>query len=385
MNKIIKHIFLLFSVFILFSIGWIASVHFRDSSSNHILRDASQKVDPKSKSMLWYDGKRICGTPYEMHLRDGSHSTSSKESKDTSIEDAIFFKKNQLHLRGLAEVSRPVELHGRVLDQDDRGIPDVRVILNTCPVVRLQDGNLCNPELTFEVYTDALGNFSVSGFNSVDIAIEDLKKDGYETSIKAKNQHRITQLGAWGTQQYPIIFRMWHSRGAEPLLVGQSAFQVLSSDGQPLTIDRITGYVKRINDPIKIYLMRDDATVERGDDGAYVYNWSFTVEVPEGGVLLTDAEQAFYAPADGYQPTASYSVSKNSALWSSQKKLTVYLVSGSPPKYSRLEFEINSNNGFAPGGLGKEGVVSWEIFTNPSGSRNLEYDPEKQINPDNKK
>lgn len=383
MNKIIKFIFLLVSVLILLFIYRNLSGHFRDSSYKPFLLDVGQNVNSENKNILWYDGKRICGTSYEMRPRDESPRDSLKDN--ASIESIIATKKNQLHLKGLAEVSGLVELHGRVLDQDDHGIPDVCVMLSTSPVVRLQDGNLSNPELIFEVYTNAQGDFSVSGFRSVDIAVADLKKEGYKPSLGSKGQYHITQLGAWGSEQSPIIFRMWRSHGAEPLIVGQSAFQVLSSEGTALTIDKITGYVKTIKNPISIYLMRDDSTLEKGGEGAYVYDWSFKVEVPEGGVVLTDAEQAFYAPADGYQPTASYSVIKNSADWSSQKKLTVYLTSGSPPKYSRLEFEINSNNGFALGGLVKEGVINWQVFTNPSGSRNLEYDPAKRIKPDNNK
>lgn len=373
MNKKIFYIFISIFLFLLFYLD--LPDYLLDSSSKSRSINSNQKV----KNILWYDGKKICGTPYEMHPPDESHPSPVGGAAGNPITAAIFFRKNQVHLKGLAEISKAVELHGRVLDQDGRGIPDVRVILNTCPVVRLQDGNLCNPELIFEVNTDARGNFSISGFNSIDIVVADLKKEGYKASIKAKNQYHGTHLGAWGTEQSPVIFRMWRSQGAEPLIVGQSAFQVLSSNGAALTIDKITGYVKRIENPINIYLIRNDSTLEEGVSGTYVYDWSFKVEVPEGGVVLTDAEQAFYAPSDGYESAASYSLSKNSAGWSRQKKLTAYLVSGYPPKYSRLEFEIDSNNGFASGGLAKEGVVRWQIFTNPSGSRNLEYDPAKQI------
>jgi len=108
---------------------------------------------------------------------------------------------------------------------------------------------------------------------------------------------------------------------------------------------------------------------EKPDD--QIYDWSFRVTVPGGGLLLSTNEFDFLAPERGYEPSGL--VEMKSSLgddWQSRMKRE-YFVKLPDGNYAHVILDLMSHNG----------SLKVQAFINPSGSRNLEFDPQIAINP----
>ncbi len=80
----------------------------------------------------------------------------------------------------------------------------------------------------------------------------------------------------------------------------------------------------------------------------------------------------YRAPETGYQLRYEVNVSANDPQWSGQAKRQFYLKSREGKVYARLEVEILSN-------YQDKAVFNVEYYANPTGSRNLEYDPLQNV------
>lgn len=316
-------------------------------------------------------------TPYQMTR------TSSEDKPPEPMTPALigFIREHQKYLREKMENRNlPVIVHGRVLDQDDKGISDVSVGLDTSRLFFRRDGLIDGAHFSFSVQTDADGRFFVEGFNALEISVFSLFKEGYVSTRKLRGIH-VVEDGSWGSYENPVIFHMWKSRGAEPLIVVKKSMPVDITNGESFSVDLLTGSSSKINNPVTVIINRDDATAipMSPDTSMMKYDWSFTVEIPDGGVILTEKELAFFAPEKGYARAASISMNKDDPRWSRNMKVNAYIVTGNPPRYSRATFEGTIGEMFKYRPPNPQSDLRWEFYTNPSGSRNLEYDPEKQI------
>ena len=89
--------------------------------------------------------------------------------------------------------------------------------------------------------------------------------------------------------------------------------------------------------------------------------------MPNGGILQSSNELDFEAPLDGYQPEDEIDMPANrEADWgdSAKRRCFLKLAAGN---YARISFEMIA---------GGDHFFEVESFLNPSGSRNLEYDPQ---------
>ena len=107
--------------------------------------------------------------------------------------------------------------------------------------------------------------------------------------------------------------------------------------------------------------------------GARAFNWKCRLSMLGGGLIETDDEFNFTAPEKGYGPSLMIDMPASDADWQNEirRKLFIQLPDGS---FGRLEIYLLARNGVYSDSIG---------FINPSGSRNLEYDPNKVISPDN--
>ena len=91
-------------------------------------------------------------------------------------------------------------------------------------------------------------------------------------------------------------------------------------------------------------------------------NWSFRMEIPDGGFVETKDEFMFEAPVSDYQPVVDFQFQKGDANWKEAISKKYYIKFGSPPHYGRLEVQTGISYGGA--------ILTYAI--NPDGSRNLE-------------
>ena len=98
------------------------------------------------------------------------------------------------------------------------------------------------------------------------------------------------------------------------------------------------------------------------------YDWSFRLTVPGGGLHLRKGRFDFVAPEGGYQEEVSFNGFAKDPDWKPLVDLTEeFFVRFADATYGRIEVRA------APGGF------YYESYYNPTGSRNLEYDPAKRI------
>lgn len=90
--------------------------------------------------------------------------------------------------------------------------------------------------------------------------------------------------------------------------------------------------------------------------------WSFRLNIPDGGFVENSDEFQFEAPESGYKATVEYHFTKGETNWTTQVNKQFYIAFGQPRKYGWLRIESN---------LGQETVILTYAI-NPSGSRNLE-------------
>lgn len=94
--------------------------------------------------------------------------------------------------------------------------------------------------------------------------------------------------------------------------------------------------------------------------------WSFRMEIPDGGFVEQNDESPLEAPEDGYQSAIDFKFQKNDPNWAKDLDKNYYIKFGNPARYGRLRLKTSISMGGA--------ILTHAI--NPTGSRNLEYDPD---------
>jgi hypothetical protein len=110
------------------------------------------------------------------------------------------------------------------------------------------------------------------------------------------------------------------------------------------------------------------------------YDWKLHLSVPAGGLIAYENQFQFEAPRDGYALEFMFEMpakGRDGRRWTSSWKRSFFvrLVNG---HYARFNLEMYCG-GPDPGRTGGDNFAVIESYYNPSGSRNLEYDPAKKI------
>ena len=277
-------------------------------------------------------------------------------------------------LRDLAQQSnRPIRFYGKVIDQDEKPIPDVRVKLAIRTAKEPITG-LVSDVFDYQIMTtDAQGQFTITDAKGALLEVKSLEKPGYEASIKKINQAywywRDPSQVFKPDPEAPEVFRMWKRAGAEKLL--RKGISVpLRYDGTPSTLDLTNGRAGSSGD-LRVTLVRDPQQITYGQRN---YEWTLTIESLGGGLIETNDEQMYRAPTEGYQPKLIVHMPANASDWADEKQLNLYVKLHGGQQYARAELK-------ALVGSDRESTPFYiTSYINPSGSRNLEYDPTQDIN-----
>ena len=100
------------------------------------------------------------------------------------------------------------------------------------------------------------------------------------------------------------------------------------------------------------------------------FDWSLTLEAADGGLVESNEEFMFLAPANGYQSTIEISQQADDPNWVSEQKRKFYITSRRGSVYGRLEMTIIPN-------YNQNAAIDLLYFINTNASRNLEYDPQQ--------
>ena len=253
----------------------------------------------------------------------------------------------------------PINFYGRVVDENEQPVSGASVVA--------QWSDLSKKGATNETcLTDGQGFFSITGKTGRGITIR-VSKDGYYTP---KRQQISFDYAAFWEADYhvpdpnnPVLFHIRKKNQGEALRNGEVR-PTMPADGTPVRFDLLNGGKPSPDGQLEIAAITNTEKYP-----PRIFNWRATILVPGGGLIEHNAEFPFEAPEDGYQPSVGFDMPTNAPDWKPLIEKSYFIEFGSPPRYGRIQVQIN-------GGSQKASVRYW---VNPSGSRNLEANSNEQV------
>lgn len=252
--------------------------------------------------------------------------------------------------------SRPLDLYGKVVDQDGQPVAGAQVKGG----ILLAVSQISSESKEVVTETDAAGKFQFVGLHGMDFGVI-VQKTGYEL-----------RSGTGWTKDYqpdpenPMIFTMWKLQGAEPMAHVKFDSRV-PYDGTSATFDLLTGKKSDTGD-LKITLLRNPVQLKPGQDH---YEWNVKIEILGGGIIQSHDPYPYEAPETGYQPEFDFAQTKDGQNWTRELQGVFYVHTATD--YGRVRIDLFTDAQRPDTGL------TVEAYVNPSGSRNLEWDSKNQI------
>lgn len=250
------------------------------------------------------------------------------------------------------------EFYGRVVEQHGQPIADVTV---TATPTRDGSSGSANAQ------TDGNGFFQFVGLRGRSVSIA-LRKSGYE--IRGHGVGLRNANGPETSETNRALFTMWKLKGAEPMIHHQNVYQ-FKPDNRAYTIDLLSNKTAEgTNGPGDLLVrLQRPSQVQRNDK----YEWTFGMTAIGGGVIqVTNDDYLNEAPPTGYQSDFTLDVPPSNPNWRAYVEETFYLKSREGRAYGHIHLKIYPES---PGGSS----IDIESYINPSATRNLEFDPTREI------
>jgi hypothetical protein len=331
---------------------------------------------PESNQTAKNNAARSDASPSKEHASSPTVLAPVNKEISEELENKIISK--ELYEDG-TKSNVPIQFYGMVVDQDGNGIPGVKVkaevsAFNETFIKTRKDSDY-RKKTSLEMTTDNRGFFTIQNIDGNYLVIKDLEKLGYQADT--------SNLGAfvyWDrndpsrihipSSQKPVVFHIWRENGSEQLIYAKKFYGIIP-DGRAFTIDLIKQ--KKMDSAtsegdLRVKIMRPPQV-----DPQIKYDWSCVIEVIGGGILEAADQFLYRAPESGYQPNYQLIVNASDPQWSDKVTKTFYVKSREGKVYSSMTFEIFIN-------YDDKSALSLNYLSNPAGSRNLEYDPQKKIN-----
>jgi hypothetical protein len=263
----------------------------------------------------------------------------------------------------------PIEFYGKVVDQTGAPIGGVLV---TAGAWQMQSFSSNKPE-EHQTKTDAGGLFSFHGMKGGNIGIR-LEKAGYEFKSDGKLFAYSPLAAIPGTApkasdlNNPAVFTLWKMKGAEQLY-RKSLYVRVPVDGKPVHVDLTNGQRGNEGGDLVLTFIRNPTSVQPGQK----FTWQATLQAVDGGLIEMEDRYGNEAPVSGYQSQIQVNMDPSKPPWSEFYEKQFYIKSQSGNRYGRIKLKVIASMQPPPA------AIRIEAFINPSGSRNLEFDPAMQI------
>ena len=260
---------------------------------------------------------------------------------------------SNLQQQALAEWQKPIEFYGKVVDERTNPVAGASIKFQWADRTENVTANTSLTE------SDTEGLFSLHGKKGRSLEVW-VSKEGYYASHEGYKGF-LYSLGNdiySPNPQNPVIFKLQKK--------GQGAELITSENGMR---SDVWVRVPKDNTPVRIDFFQKQASATGQLEIRQVKppwqtatNWSFSLSIPDGGLVENHDDFQFEASESGYQPVVGYDFTKGGTNWTTQVTKQFYIVFGQPRKYGWLRFESD---------ISQETVfVTYAI--NPTGSRNLE-------------
>lgn len=228
--------------------------------------------------------------------------------------------------------------------------------------------------------SDAHGMFSVVGPSGLHLRILIVEKPGFEAEAIFPAIYSFEPSVATpylSDAFHPITFRMWKNGAFEPIVKVDHNTMGPNGMGGTYLIPYNTRYV------VDLVAEKGGADRSEGDFAVEVrrpkdaslamnYTWSVIMQPIQGGIQETEDAFLYEAPEDGYAPLLETGMQGDDPSWTNVLKRKLYLRSRDGHVYSGIDFQLTLNDDGA--------FVEMSYRSNPASSRNLQFDPAKQLN-----
>ena len=282
-----------------------------------------------------------------------------------------------------------LRFYGKVIDQFNEPVADANVNLG----IRYFNPAKGEQVKTVQINTDSSGLFDLTDFGS-DVYIRTIEKDGYEFSDDKNNRLGFEYLQSVAVPfvpnaANPVVFHMRKKGQPAYLLCYSHKLKFLPSKPEEHYIDLITGRLFSTDEFERMTALHHSFQISLNDSNELgnhpivphadfkikcnlsedqsSYELLFTVLDTNSGVIAGN-ELLYEAPAQGYKSEAKIDI--NLAESSEKIRKYLYIKVREGQIYSRLDLPF----AVRPDVL-RVHLYSW---TNPDGSRNLEYDEQFQ-------
>ncbi|MCU0786680.1 MAG: carboxypeptidase-like regulatory domain-containing protein [Verrucomicrobia bacterium] len=299
-------------------------------------------------------------------FRQPNLATTDEEMEAMAAQEIE--RRKQDIARGMDEWRTPIEFYGKVVDENDQPVERAQILFGTTDLSHSGTSD-------YPAESDARGSFTISDIQGKLLTVK-VSKEGYYAS-----KQNIDSFYYAGQDQNfvpdaanPVIFRLRKKGEAEPLIhIPQFGLRtmrdfLLTADGIPVEISLTDGKTR----PEGQGDIRVEYWAEPPQPGSRKFSWKCRISVPGGGLQPITEEFPFQAPDTGYIGAEEHEADPESGGWNDQieKNVFVKLRDG---RYARIRFLVLA--------VAKQPFFRMESYLNPSGSRNLEYDPNLRLSP----
>jgi len=302
-------------------------------------------------------------------------STPSAEERALPLE-----QKRERYLEKAREagksLNRPARFYAQILDQNNQPVEGVKVDCDLSSFGDIILPGLMPHNKQFQRISDKDGKFSVHDETglALDVKLSPLK--GYEFKDDGFLQVMLRDVGAdrpaqtLSTSENPYVFRAFKKGQAEPLIHGGFAFYGCVPDGRSYIVNLKSNQMAEgaTGGEFKITMQRP-----AGIMGKTNYDWSVQIEGVNDDLVESKEGFMCQAPDSGYQPSWAFAQHVGGQKYTRNVNPRFYLKARDGSVYARLEAVIISD-------YRDKSAVTISYWLNPSGSKNLEYDPERRIN-----
>jgi len=250
----------------------------------------------------------------------------------------------------------PMDTYGKVVDQNGQPVIGAKMR-------GFLDFEEMDDDEEHDTTTDSQGEFNFLGLYGKGMVFVP-EKMGYEYD----RRHAINRPNNYlPDPTNPLIITMWKLRGAEPM-IHSKIHAYIPCDGSAIKFSLMTGKMDPNGDLI-VTLTRNPLNIDQPKP----FNWSVTLEIPNGGFEEITNLYPYEAPVEGYQPHITYTLKASVANWTPLLTPSLYFKSKNGQIYGRMTLKIMAD--FQP----PPTLFDAEIYANPADSRNLEFNFKKQI------
>ncbi len=243
-----------------------------------------------------------------------------------------------------------LSLYGKVVDQDGQPVAgaDVKIGVADKP---------WDTGSSYQRTTGPDGLFEITGVKGADIFAR-VEKEGYYAGNESR---RLFQSGEMPTKDAPAIWKLYRKGAMEQLNHHDHTWTDLPMDGTPVGYDfKTKKFVSAGQGQLRAEVKVEGSMQQR-------FSWWYRISVPSGGLVRRAHEFDFVAPESGYVEVLEGRINATDFRWSAafNGDYFIRLPNGT---FGRVEFSVSSGRDSFSFRIDHAAI-------NPSGGRNLEYDP----------